>query len=257
MQSDAARSQLQQQLITAPEAYAAADRYRIEREAAAATAASAWLHSDDAGSNTDRGSGHDEACGNTEGAQSMQLDSGNHLPPILCQHGTHRHRIIYVRSSSSSSGTEYGAASGEVVCSTPGSGMSERLAVWGPFAATAARALLPEHSNEFACMHADDIAPPIGYALVGGMLLPSRIEQQPSGRRTGMVRTATVSRNIQAAALALCQQQPVLLQGPSGASAVHPVPCCHVGHYLFRVHQKRRQGCTRKVADRWLWQSRV
>lgn len=52
---------------------------------------------------------------------------------------------------------------------------------------------------------------------MAGVLLAARREGHGDGAGGGgYVRTATVDRNLRAAALALCQQQPLLLQGPSG-----------------------------------------
>jgi hypothetical protein len=86
------------------------------------------------------------------------------------------------------------------------------------------------------CVFAEHVAPPLGYALVGGVLLPTRDHhhqqqhRQHSGNST-TVHSATVLQNLQAAALALCQKNPVLLQGPSGAVLRS---CCHVIATVFR-----------------------
>lgn len=55
---------------------------------------------------------------------------------------------------------------------------------------------------------------------MAGLLLPRREDARGAGAATAtgqrLVRTPTVERNLQAAALALSQQQPLLLQGPPG-----------------------------------------
>ena len=74
---------------------------------------------------------------------------------------------------------------------------------------------------------------------MAGLLLPCR-EAAPRAAGFGalrrrLVRTPAVERNLQAAALALCQQQPLLLQGPPGEallSAHSPSQSHHSAHVL-------------------------
>jgi hypothetical protein len=65
------------------------------------------------------------------------------------------------------------------------------------------------------------LPPPAGFASVAGILLPAR--SGTSGMHGGtagasaLVETPTWRRNLRAAALALCQRRPLLLEGPPGA----------------------------------------
>lgn len=66
------------------------------------------------------------------------------------------------------------------------------------------------------------LAAPPEHVEVAGLLLPRREDTYSTGSSsvgTGhrLVRTPTVERTLQAAALAVCQQQPLLLQGPPGS----------------------------------------
>lgn len=47
-------------------------------------------------------------------------------------------------------------------------------------------------------------------------------EDEPSSSRRRLVMTPTVERNVEAAALSLCQEQPLLLEGPPGMFAPKP-----------------------------------
>ena len=69
--------------------------------------------------------------------------------------------------------------------------------------------------------HAGRLAAPLEHVEVAGLLLPRREDSYSSGSSSiatthRLVRTPAVERTLQAAALAVCQQQPLLLQGPPG-----------------------------------------
>jgi hypothetical protein len=65
------------------------------------------------------------------------------------------------------------------------------------------------------------LALPPEHVEVAGLLLPRRADTYSTGGGSvaaghRLVRTPAVERTLQAAALAVCQQQPLLLQGPPG-----------------------------------------
>lgn len=71
-----------------------------------------------------------------------------------------------------------------------------------------------------AFLATDALATPPGFAAVCGVLLPARESQtaeSSSAASPELVMTPTVAGNLKAAALALCQQKPLLLEGPPGA----------------------------------------
>ena len=74
------------------------------------------------------------------------------------------------------------------------------------------------------------LAAATGHVDVCGIALPCGPDA--GGGAGELVRTPTVLRNLEAAALALCQQRPLLLEGPPGALLV--VGCCmsHVARIL-------------------------
>lgn len=92
------------------------------------------------------------------------------------------------------------------------------------------------------------LAPPPEHVDVAGLLLPRREDARGAAGGGGsafgrqrLVRTPAVERNLRAAALALCQQQPLLLQGPPGAF-----------RFLRRVRDPQHAGPGRCGASVWL-----
>ena len=69
-----------------------------------------------------------------------------------------------------------------------------------------------------------------GYVNICGIALPcktldvSSILAAPAGR--SLIYTAAVDDNLKAAALALCQTRPLLLEGPPGQLQAHLLMCC-------------------------------
>ena len=83
----------------------------------------------------------------------------------------------------------------------------------------------PSHSGslEASSGHGmpEELLPARGFVSLCGIKLPCRAGAgtvtAAAQSRGPFVRTETVSRNLEAAALVLCQQRPLLLEGPPGA----------------------------------------
>lgn len=79
----------------------------------------------------------------------------------------------------------------------------------------------------------EQLAPASGFVLLCGIAVPCRrpsaVTAAAAHGRSSFVQTETVSRNLEAAALVLCQQQPLLLEGPPGETCA----ACNLLHAFY------------------------
>ncbi|KAK9809153.1 hypothetical protein WJX72_010301 [[Myrmecia] bisecta] len=92
-----------------------------------------------------------------------------------------------------------------------------------------------EGSNE----DAGKLAVAAGYVNVCGILLPHRDAPPETHASSRLVKTATAQRTLEAAALALCQGQPLLLEGPPGcgkSAVLEELARLTGNHDMVRIH---------------------
>ena len=107
----------------------------------------------------------------------------------------------------------------------------ERAGFWmnGDSSASSAASSAPGASSGAAAAapQLPEVPAGTGYVSLGGIPVPSRAAQAGTQSARQFVRTPSAEQHLQACALVLCQQRPLLLEGPPGAPFAQPTPCAH------------------------------